>query len=424
MSVFVEREMTAQIITIGDELLIGQVLDTNSAWLAQRLNDSGLRVICRVSVGDTPGAISASVDDSLRVADVTVLTGGLGPTKDDITKQTLAEMFGCDMVLHEPTEERNRRVMTARGVDYNALNHAQALVPECCEVLMNEHGTAPGMWFERDGHIVVALPGVPFEMKWLMDNAVLPRLRKEFVINEIVHKTMVTFGIAESMLAERIAMWEAALPGHLGLAYLPGPSGVRLRLSSYGVSGAGDEIDARFAELEALLGVSVVGYGDGATVQAAVARVLAERRQTLAVAESCTGGALSSLFTSMAGASDYFSGGVVTYCNRSKVDLLGVDADSIEHEGAVSQSVAEQMAVGARRVFGSDYALATTGVAGPGGGSESKPVGTVWIAVAHPTGVVSKKFMFGNLRAVNIERASSAAANMLRELLHHGVRPH
>jgi nicotinamide-nucleotide amidase len=406
--------MTAEIITIGDELLIGQVLDTNSAWIAKRLNDNGLRVVRRVSVGDTREAISAAVDEALRVADVTVMTGGLGPTKDDITKQTLAAMFGCGMVVHAPTEERNRRVIAARGFDYNALNRAQALVPECCEVLMNEHGTAPGMWFERDGHVLVALPGVPFEMQRLMEDKVLPRLHKELSLNEIAHKTLVTTGIAESMLAERIASWEDALPEHLHLAYLPGPSGVRLRLSAYGVAGAAAEIDARFAELESLLGTLVIGYGDGATAQAAVARMLTERGQTLAVAESCTGGALAALFTAMAGASEYFRGGAVTYGNEIKERLLGVE---ISPEGAVSQSVAEQMAAGARRVFGVDYAIATTGIAGPGGGSEEKPVGTVWIAVAHPTGVISKKFTFGNLRAVNIERASTAAANMLRVLL-------
>jgi nicotinamide-nucleotide amidase len=406
--------MTAEIITIGDELLIGQVLDTNSAWIAKRLNDSGLRVVRRVSVGDTREAITAAADEALRSAGVTVMTGGLGPTKDDITKQTLAAMFGCEMAVHAPTEECNRRVIAARGFDYNALNRAQALVPECCEVLTNEHGTAPGMWFERDGHVLVALPGVPFEMQRLMDDEVLPRLRKRLKINDITHKTLVTTGIAESMLAERIAPWEEALPEHLHLAYLPGPSGVRLRLSAYGVAGAAAEIDARFAELEPLLGTLVVGYGDGATAQAAVARMLAERGQTLAVAESCTGGALAAIFTAMAGASEYFRGGVVAYTNTVKEQLLGVE---IGPEGAVSQSVAEQMAAGARRIFGTDHAIATTGVAGPDGGTEENPVGTVWIAVAHPDGVVSRKFTFGNLRAVNIERASSAAANMLREHL-------
>lgn len=409
--------MTAEIITIGDELLIGQVLDTNSGWIAGRLNDCGFRVVRRVSAGDTQEAISETVGEALGRADVTVMTGGLGPTKDDITKQTLAAMFGCGMVEHGPTEERNRRTIAARGFDYNVLNRAQALVPERCEVLMNHHGTAPGMWFERDGHVLVSLPGVPFEMTQLIDDEVLPRLRERFGINEITHRTMVTFGIAESMLAERIAAWEEALPEHLHLAYLPGPKGVRLRLSAYEGENAGTEIEESFSELEGILGSSVVGYGDAASGQGAAAQMLTERGLTLAVAESCTGGSLAAMFTAMAGASEYFTGGVVAYDNKVKTELLGVRGADIEREGAVSRTVAEQMAEGARRVFGTDYAIATTGVAGPGGGSEEKPVGTVWVAVAHPEGVVSKKFTFGNLRAVNIERASATAANMLRECL-------
>lgn len=428
--------MTAEIITIGDELLIGQVLDTNSAWIAKRLNDSGFRVERRVSVGDTIEAISTAVDEALARACLVVMTGGLGPTKDDITKQTLAAMFGCGMVVHAPTEERNRATILARGFDYNELNRAQALVPECCEVLMNHHGTAPGMWFERDGHVLVALPGVPFEMTRLVDDEVLPRLRKRACVNEITHRTMVTFGIAESMLAVRIAPWEEALPEHLHLAYLPSPKGVRLRLSAYSGASAAAEIDQKFRDLEAILGDSVVGYGDETTVQEVVARALIERGQTLATAESCTGGALAAIFTAMAGASAYFRGGVVAYSNDIKSTILGVRAEDIERESAVSQAVAEQMAAGARERFGTDFAIATTGLAGPDfsttrasssdghsvdtagvAGLDEVPVGTVWVAVAHAGGVVSQRFTLGNLRAVNIERACSNAANMLRKML-------
>ncbi len=409
--------MTAEIITIGDELLIGQVLDTNSGWIAKRLNDNGLRVVRRTSVGDTAEAITGAVEGALAMADVVIMTGGLGPTKDDITKVTLAKIFGCGMVEHQPTEERNRRVIAARGFDYNALNRAQAMVPECCEVLMNENGTAPGMWFDRNGRILVTLPGVPFEMMRLVDDAVLPRLRERLPLDKITHRTMITFGIAESMLADRIEAWEAALPDYLHLAYLPGPKGVRLRLSAYGRNGAEGEIERRFKDLEAILGNSVVGYGDETSIQSVVAQILTEHGHTLATAESCTGGVVASLFTAMAGASEYFRGGVVAYSNNVKVGLLGVSAEDIEREGAVSQAVAEQMAAGARRVMNTDYAIATTGVAGPDGGSDTKPVGTVWIAVAHARSVVSRKFTFGNLRTINIERASASAVNMLREML-------
>jgi nicotinamide-nucleotide amidase len=408
--------MKAEIITVGDELLIGQVVDTNSGWIANRLNNIGLRVTKRLSVGDERAEIAGAVDMALNDADVVVMTGGLGPTKDDITKQTLAGLFGCGMREDVDTQEHNRALITSRGFDFNELNRAQAMVPECCTVLPNRNGTAPGMWFERNGSVLIALPGVPFEMKKLIDDEVLPRLRKRFKLSDITHKTMVTSGIAESMLAERISQWEEALPEYLRLAYLPSPSGVRLRLSAYERAGAQGEIDRRFAELEGLLAGFVVGYGDE-TVQSAAARMLVERGRTLALAESCTGGAIASMFTQMAGASEYFLCGAVTYSNQCKVGMLGVDAAVIEHESAVSQSVAEQMAIGARHVSGADYAIATTGVAGPGGGSDEVPVGTVWIAVAHPEGVVSKRFTFGQLRSVNIERASAAAINMLRLLL-------
>ena len=408
--------MKAEIITIGDEILIGQIVDTNSAFIAERLNEAGIRVAARISVGDDAVAIADAVTDALNSADVVIMTGGLGPTKDDITKTTLSGLFGCSMVRNQATYERNEQVLKARGVDYNDLNRSQAMVPECCEVLLNPHGTAPGMWFDRGGRVLIALPGVPFEMKHLLTEAVLPRLHEHFSLGQITHQTMMTFGLAESILAETLTDWENALPTNLHLAYLPAASGIRLRLSAYGGEGTKEEIGRRFAELEKIISEYVVGYGD-ATLQSAVAAMLTRRGETLAVAESCTGGAVSALFTEMAGASEYFRCGVVSYSNQAKTDLLGVNGAQIERYGAVSRKVAEQMAIGARRVAGSDYAIATTGVVGPTGGTEENPVGTVCIAVAHPGGVFSKRFTFGRLRDQNIARAATAAVNMLRLIL-------
>jgi len=410
--------MDAKIITIGDEILIGQIIDTNSAWIAARLNDAGVHVTGCATVGDEPQAIAAAVEEALANANVVITTGGLGPTKDDRTKQVLAAMFGCGMVEDAATHARNERMLAARGIAYNELNRAQAMIPECCEPLPNPHGTAPGMWFERGGEVLVALPGVPFEMKYLLDEEVVPRLRNHFSISEITHKTMTTFGIAESMLAETIAAWETALPSYLHLAYLPGPSGIRLRLSTYGEVGTGaqEEVGRQFAKLEKIIPDYVVGY-DGETVSSAVAKMLTARGQTLAVAESCTGGALSARFTALSGASEYFLGGVVAYDNAVKTHVLGVDSATIEQHGAVSREVAEQMAAGVLRLTGSDYAISTTGIAGPAGGTPEKPVGTVWIAVAHNDGVHSRLLTLGKLRDQNIERASAAAANLSRLIL-------
>ena len=410
--------MTAEIITIGDEILIGQIVDTNSAWIAQRLNECGIRVASKWSVADDRQAITEAVEHALATSDVVIVTGGLGPTKDDITKKTLAELFGCGLVEHKPTYELVRKTLTARGIEFNPLNQAQALVPECCTVLMNYNGTAPGMWFERGRSVLVSLPGVPFEMKALMTDEVLPRLKAHFSLRAIVHKTMITFGLAESVLAQTIAPWENALPPFLHLAYLPSPSQIRLRLSAYEVDGidATREIDRQFAQLETIIPAYVLGYDD-ATVFSAVAARLTAQKKTLAVAESCTGGRISSRFTAMAGASEYFLCGVTSYSNEAKATVLGVDPEAIREHGAVSQEVAEQMAQGVRRITGADYAIATTGIAGPTGGSADKPVGTVWIAVAHSEGVISRKMVYGQLREQNIERASATAANMLRLIL-------
>lgn len=410
--------MRATILTIGDEILIGQIVDTNTASIARHLNAAGVEVFEKSSVGDDRERIREAVERGLQTSELVILTGGLGPTKDDITKYTLAGMFRCGMRCDEAVSRHVEGMLAARGIAFNALNRSQALVPEACEVLFNRHGTAPGMWFERAGRVVVSLPGVPFEMEHLMTEEVLPRLKARFVLKANVHRTMITAGLAESLLAERIAAWEEALPAWLRLAYLPSPGVVKLRLSAYGVEGdaARAEIDRRFDDLRPLLGRSIVGF-EGASVEALVHGELIRRGQTLAVAESCTGGVIVSRFTAQAGASAYLLAGVVSYSNEAKINILGVDPATLDRVGAVSEEVARQMAEGARRAAGSDWAVATTGIAGPAGGSEAKPVGTVWMAVASAHGTVAVCKQCGTDRGQVIDRASSAAIRMLWEQL-------
>ena len=410
--------MKATILTIGDEILIGQIVDTNSVSIAKHLNSAGIVVREKISIGDDRAQILDTVARALRETEVTVITGGLGPTKDDITKKTLAELFHSGMYRDERVAAHVERMLAARGIDYNELNRSQALVPDACTVLFNAHGTAPGMWFERDGHVVVSLPGVPYEMEHLMQDEVMPRLKAHFSLRQIVHRTLITAGLPESMLAKRIEAWENALPPYLKLAYLPNPGAVRLRLSAYEVEGesVAREIERQFEALRRLIPHNVIGY-ETATMQELVHRILTERGKTLATAESCTGGAIASRFTAMPGASAYFRCGVVSYSNESKAALLGVDPATIARVGAVSEEVARQMAEGVRRVAGADYAIATTGIAGPSGGSAEKPVGTVWIAVATPEGTEAVCRQCGTDRGQVIDRASAFAIAMLHDAL-------
>jgi nicotinamide-nucleotide amidase len=410
--------MKATIITIGDEILIGQITDTNSTFISQRLNEVGITVVERVSIGDVASEITATLDRALSRSEIVITTGGLGPTKDDITKTTLAAYFGVSLVRNEESYRLTEQMMASRGIEFNALNRDQSLVPEGAIVFQNHNGTAPGMMLERDGRIVVSLPGVPFEMKALMEESVIPLFISRFNLRPNIHRTMITYGLPESVLAETIAEWEDALPPYMHLAYLPSPSAMRLRLSAYDARGeqVEQQIMSRFAQLEKIIAPYIIGYGE-VTVQAVVADLLRERGATLAVAESCTGGRIASMFTAMAGASDYFECGVVTYSNASKIKILSVDTTTLARYGAVSQQIAEQMAQGALAVSDADYAIATTGIAGPTGGTPTKPVGTVWIAVASREGGITRKMEFGNLREQNIERASTSAINLLRLLL-------
>lgn len=410
--------MKATIITIGDEILIGQIVDTNSVSIAKHLNAAGMVVREKVAIGDDSRQIVACVERALEGTEAVIVTGGLGPTKDDITKKTLASMFGCDMVWNQTVADHVERMLEERGIEFNELNRGQAMVPTCCTVLFNAHGTAPGMWFERGGKVVVSLPGVPFEMEHLMQDEVMPRLKAHFELRQIVHRTMITAGLPESMLAKTIESWENALPPYLKLAYLPNPGAVRLRLSAYEVEGesVSKEIDRQFERLRKIIPHHIIGF-ETATMQELVHELLIRRGLTLAAAESCTGGVIASRFTAMPGASAYFRCGVVAYSNEAKHDVLGVDAETIARCGAVSEEVARQMAEGARRIAGADYAVATTGIAGPAGGSVRKPVGTVWIAVATPRRTVAILKQCGTDRGQIIDRASAFAISLLRDEL-------
>ena len=410
--------MQATILTIGDEILIGQIVDTNSVSISKYLNAAGIVVRERVSIGDEREQIVSTLRRALQQSNVVIITGGLGPTKDDITKRTLAEMFHSELVCDERVAAHVKRMLESRGIVFNELNRGQAMVPACCTVLFNAHGTAPGMWFEDEGRVVVSLPGVPFEMEHLMQDEVMPRLKAHFSLRAIVHRTLITAGLAESMLAERIAPWEDALPPYLKLAYLPAPGLVRLRLSAYEVEGesVAREIESRFEELKRLIPDYVVGY-ETATVQQLVHNLLTERGLSLAVAESCTGGSLAARFTALPGASAYFRCGVVAYANEVKARVLGVSEEDLQRFGAVSEPVARQMAEGVRRLSGADCAVATTGIAGPSGGTAETPVGTVWIAVSTPRGTSAVCRQCGTDRGQIIDRASSFAVALLRDAL-------
>ncbi|MEG2606466.1 MAG: CinA family nicotinamide mononucleotide deamidase-related protein [Mucinivorans sp.] len=413
----------ATIITIGDELLIGQVIDTNSAWIGQRLGAIGVQVLQRIAIGDVNTQIIDTITTSLAASDVVIVTGGLGPTKDDITKAALCSLFDCSMVRHEAVFAHVARLMAERGIDFNALNQSQADVPYGFTVLPNTLGTAPGLMRECGRSLLFCLPGVPFEMKELLDKEVLPAIASHFALSSVLHSTMLVFGLPESELASRIAEWEDALPDFLHLAYLPNPSGIRLRLSAYGVDReeVSQMMAAQFEALQKLIPDYIVGPWP-TSLEAAVASMLVEGRATLSAAESCTGGVIASRFTAMAGASEYFKGGVVAYDNSVKINTLGVPSDTLAEHGAVSKEVVEAMAEGVRRVMATDYAIATSGIAGPTGGSALKAVGTVWVAVASKEGVSSWVKNFGQPRSVCIDRASCAALNALRLILL-GVEP-
>ncbi|MBR3946331.1 MAG: competence/damage-inducible protein A [Bacteroidales bacterium] len=405
--------MNAGIIIIGDEILIGQVVDINSSWISREMNKIGFRTETVITVGDDGKSISDAIDRCLEVVDVVFMTGGLGPTKDDITKKVICEKFGTELVLNEQVLANVAEMLGRRGIALTENNRGQALVPATATVINNAVGTAPGIMMERNGKLLFSMPGVPFEMRYLMEHEIIPLIKKHYNLKPVFHKTLLLTGIAESILAEKISDWEDSLAKNVRLAYLPAYSSIRLRLSVYQPDDTTESyINAKVEELKRIVPENIIAYED-IKLEELVGKLLKDRHCTVATAESCTGGKVASLITSVSGSSEYYKGSVVSYCNEVKADVLGVSRADLEKYGAVSSTVAEQMASGVRRLLKTDYAVATTGIAGPTGGSDEKPVGTVWIAVATPTRVVSRKYIFGKDRSINIERFAASALSML-----------
>ncbi len=409
--------MLAEIITIGDELLIGQVIDTNSAWMAEQLNRIGIKVHQITSISDNQDHILRTLHEASGRARLILITGGLGPTKDDITKQTLCKYFETSLIFSEEAYKNVGKLFSARGVAVTEINRLQAMVPANCKVIPNSNGTAPCMWFEKEGVVYVSMPGVPFEMKGIMEEEIIPRLlgSQEKVI---IHRTILTEGAGESFLATLIEPWEDSLPPFIKLAYLPQPGMVRLRLTAYGTDRDALQLAVNKAEkeLHTYAGKYIFGFDDD-TMESLVGRLLREKGKTLSTAESCTGGNIAQLITSIAGSSDYFKGSIVAYSNEIKENFLDVPHQILVDCGAVSEQTVLAMAGGIKQRFGTDYAIAVSGIAGPGGGTAEKPVGTTWIAIATPAGTIARKFLLGDHRGRNIRKASVAALNMLRRNL-------
>jgi nicotinamide-nucleotide amidase len=410
--------MNAAIITIGDEILIGQIVDTNSAWIAENLNLLGIKVDEIVSISDDSGHIKETLNRYEGNKDLIIITGGLGPTRDDLTKNTLAEYFNSRMVFNTEVLAHIERLFGQRGIRISEINRLQAMLPDNCKVLENPSGTAAGMWFERGGSIFISMPGVPYELKDIWFQSLLPELKPLLTGNLILHKTIMTQGIPESILSDRIKDWEEALPPDIKLAYLPRPGIVRLRLTAVGKSRENlkESLEVEVHKLLKIIHNDVFSLEDS-SLEKVVGNLLLIKHLTLATAESCTGGAIAKLITSIPGSSGYFKGSIVAYDNTVKEELLNVSADSIKMYGAVSQQVVEEMANGIRNRIGVDFAIATSGIAGPDGGSDEKPVGTTWIAISSAEKTISKRYLFGEHRGRNVEKASLSALNMLRKMI-------
>ena len=406
--------MLAEIITIGDELLIGQVIDTNSAWMAEQLNVIGIKVHQITSISDDQQHILTTLKEASERAQLILITGGLGPTKDDITKQTLCKFFDTSMIFSEAAYANVENLFSARGVAVTELNRLQAMVPANCRVIANPNGTAPCMWFEKNGCIYISMPGVPFEMKAIMEQEIIPQLLNK-LNRVIIHRTILTEGVGESHLASLIEPWEDSLPSFVKLAYLPQPGMVRLRLTAYGTDREmlQDAMSKAEKELYPYAGNFIFGF-DNDTMESVVGQLLRNKGMTLSTAESCTGGNIAQLITSIAGSSDYFKGSIVAYSNEIKEQFLGVPHKVIAEYGAVSEQTVIAMAEGIRLRFATDFAISVSGIAGPGGGTTEKPVGTTWIAIATPTETIARKFLLGDHRGRNIRKASMAALNILR----------
>ena len=410
--------MLTEIITIGDELLIGQVVDTNSAWIAQRLNEIGIRVKQITSVSDNEEHILNALKEASIRSDIIIITGGLGPTKDDITKKTLCKYFDTNLKFDDQSYKIIETIFQSRGKEVTPINRQQAELPENCIPLPNFNGTAPGMWFEKDNKIYISLPGVPSEMKGLMNKTVLPKFKERFPLVPIIHKTILTQGAGESFLSDLISEWEDNLPPGLKLAYLPAAGMVRLRITAQGENETAlrNIVENEHLKLKALIGEYIYGYNDD-TLEAIIGRLLKEKKKTICTAESCTGGFIAHKITTIPGSSDYYIGSIVAYANDIKVNELSIDANDLNKFGAVSEQVVKSMAIHAREKFKSDYSIATSGIAGPDGGTADKPVGTIWLAVSGNEKMIVRKLQLGTERIRVILETSQHAFNILRKML-------
>lgn len=413
--------MKATIVTIGDEILIGQIVDTNSGFIAKSLNKIGIEVNEMLSISDSKQHILDTLSSLQNKVEVVIITGGLGPTKDDITKKTLAEYFEDTLVINEGVLQHVTQMIEQffkRPI--TQMNKDQALVPSKCEVLFNQVGTAPGMWMQKEGTVFVSLPGVPFEMKYLIENEVVPKLIAKYERPFILHKTLLTYGVGESLLAERIEDWEDNLPEFIKLAYLPSPGSVRLRLTARGINEKAlqDALSEQIAKLEPQIKDCLVGLEEDETLQVVLGKLLAKEKFTIATAESCTGGKIASLLTSVSGASAYFKGSVVSYATQAKEDILKIPAQLIQQYSVVSAPVAEAMALSVQKLFNVNFAIATTGNAGPNKGDADAEVGTVFISIATPNGVFTEEFNFGQPREKVIDRAVNKGLELIyKEIL-------
>jgi len=405
--------MKASIITIGDEILIGQIVDTNSAWMANELNSIGIQVHEIRSISDDKHQIISSINELLQVSDFIFMTGGLGPTNYDITKNVLCEMLDCDLVLNEDALSNVRELLGKRGYEINENNYYQAMVPEKAKVFVNKLGTAPGMMFRIGEKLLFSMPVVPFEMKYLIENKFIPYLKEQYNFESIFHKTILTSGLPEAMLAQKLSVWENSLPEEIKLAYLPSPGYIRLRLSVYNANNdLVNLVEQKVSELKTIIPENFKTDND-LKPDELVADILVKTGLSLATAESCTGGKIASMLTARPGSSVYFKGSVISYSNEVKINVLGVSPEDLEEFGAVSSQVVEQMAIGARKLLNTDYALSTSGIAGPDGGTPEKPVGTVWIGLASKDKVISEKLQLFKEREFNILGSANAVLMML-----------
>lgn len=409
------KPVLAELLTIGDEILYGQIVDTNSQWMSVELDKVGIKVVRKTSIGDREDEILTALAEAERRADIILITGGLGPTSDDLTKPCLAKYFNCPLKIHEEALAEVTEFFKSRGRELTETNRQQAALPVYCTKITNPVGTAPGMWFEKNGKVFMSMPGVPHEMKTMMTEGVIPLLKTMFALPVICHKVIRTAGIGESMLADKIADWEKSLPDHIKLAYLPSLGEVKLRLTGFGDQEAAmrKELDQYTTTLLEKAGAYIYGYGEE-PLESVLGHTLREKKLTLAIAESCTGGYLSHLITSIPGSSDYFMGSMIPYSYEIKMLQLGVKPETLEKYGAVSEPTIHEMANVVRARFHSDIGVATSGIAGPGGATPDKPVGTVWIAYSDKYQTVTRKLQLSKDRAVNIRLASHAVLNLIR----------